>query len=135
SGLQLSGVEATTITLANPSAGDLVVESDRGICSAHDLAKALVEGLECPEGFVIVGKAAAFAAELQRAPRGLGLPRQGSKYAPMVDHLVSGLRARGVLSQSTGLLIRIGLNALDRLDSMGDLPLRLPRFLRGALGR
>jgi hypothetical protein len=52
----------------------------------------------------------------------------------MVDHLVGGLRARGVLDQPTGLLIRIGLNALDRFDAMGELPLRLPNFLAGVLG-
>jgi hypothetical protein len=52
-----------------------------------------------------------------------------------VDHLLSGLRQRGVLDQPTGLLIRIGLNALDRLEAMGDTPLRLPRFLEGPLGR
>ena len=133
-GLQLEGLRATTLLLTNASAGDITLETDRRITSVHDLARALFEHLPHTGGVVLVGKAATFAAELQRSPRGLGLPRQGSKYAPMVDHLVSGLRARGVLSQPTGLLIRIGLNAMDRLEAMGDLPLRLPRFLHGALG-
>lgn len=133
-GLELSGVEATTITLANPTAGDVVLETDRRVCSVFDFCRALFEGLTGVEEISVVGKAATFAAELQRSPRGLGLPRQGSKYTPMVDHLLSGLRQRGVLDQPTGLLIRIGLNALDRLDSMGALPLRLPRFLQDPLG-
>ncbi len=134
-GLELSGTERTVITLRNESAGSIVVEAEGRVDSAHTLLHALLESLGEIEDLAIVGKAAAFAAELQRSPRGLGLPRQGSKYAPMVDHLVSGLRARGVLHQNTGLLIRIGLNALDRLDAMGDLPLRMPRFLEGTLGR
>lgn len=133
-GLELSGVEATIITLANPTAGDIVLEADRRVCSVLDFCRALFEGLTVVEEISVVGKAAAFAAELQRAPRGLGLPRQGSKYTPMVDHLLAGLRQRGVLDQPTGLLIRIGLNTLDRLDAMGDLPLHLPRFLQDPLG-
>ncbi|MCC2669952.1 MAG: hypothetical protein K0Q72_2423 [Armatimonadetes bacterium] len=134
-GLELSGTEATTIRLTHPTAGDVIVASDRRISSVYDLARALFENLDVPNGFTLVGKAATFAAELQRTPRGLGLPRQGSKYTPMVDHLVSGLRARGILDQPTGLLIRIGLNALDRFSAMGDISLRLPRFLQGVLGR
>ncbi|HTE18483.1 MAG TPA: hypothetical protein VK689_08890, partial [Armatimonadota bacterium] len=135
-GIELLGTEeATTITLLNATAGNVVVETGRAIRSAYDFVTALFDHLEFPEGVSIVGKAAAFAAELQRSPRGLGLPRQGSKYAPMVDHLVSGLRARGVLDQPTGLLIRIGLNALDRLEAMADMPLRMPRFLEGPLER
>jgi len=133
-GIELTGHTGTTIRLSHPTAGDVELNTERRITSAHDFAEALLRSGEVPLGFALVGKAAAFAAELQRSPRGLGLPRQGSKYAPMVDHLVSGLRARGVLDQPTGLLIRIGLNALDRLGAMGELPLRLPRFLEGALG-
>jgi hypothetical protein len=133
-GVELQGTRTTTISLTNAAAGDVVLEADRWVGSAFDFAEALMDGLEHTEGLAIVGKAAAFAAELQRSPRGLGLPRQGSKYAPMVDHLVSGLRARGVLDQPTGLLIRIGLNALDRLSAMGDMSLRLPRFLEEPLG-
>jgi len=132
-GIELLGTTATTVRLTHPT-GDLTVETDRRITSAHDFARALYEHLDVPQGFALVGKAATFSAELQRTPRGLGLPRQGSKYTPMVDHLVGGLRARGVLTQPTGLLIRIGLNALDRFDAMGDLPLRLPHFLAGVLG-
>jgi hypothetical protein len=133
-GVALAGTEAATITLTNPTAGDLILEAGQPVRSAYDFARALFDGLEHAAELAIVGKAATFAAELQRSPRGLGLPRQGSKYAPMVDHLVSGLRTRGVLDQPTGLLIRIGLNALDRLEAMGDLPLALPRFLQGVLG-
>jgi hypothetical protein len=132
-GLQLAGQGPVTLTLTNPT-GDVVRDYPRPIRSARDLLRALIETLDAPPDLVLVGKAATFAAELQRAPRGLGLPRQGSKYAPLVDHLVSGLRARGVLREPTGLLVRIGLNALDRLEAMGDLPLRLPAFLHGALG-
>jgi hypothetical protein len=132
-GIELLGTTVTTIRLTHPT-GDLTVETDRRITSAHDFARSLYEHLDVPQGFALVGKAATFSAELQRTPRGLGLPRQGSKYTPMVDHLVGGLRARGVLDQPTGLLIRIGLNALDRFDAMGELPLRLPHFLAGALG-
>lgn len=134
-GLELSGLGPITVTLTNRVAGDQVLTSETAVDSVHDLARALVEGLPHPHGLAFIGKAATLAAELQRSPRGLGLPRQGSKYAPMVDHLVSGLRARGVLRQPTGLLIRIGLNALDRLEALGDLTLRLPRFLEGPLGR
>lgn len=134
-GLELTGVECTTIVLRNEAAGSVEVRAEGPVRSAHALLQAILAALPEAEGLAIVGKAAAFAAELQRAPRGLGLPRQGSKYAPMVDHLVGGLRARGILRQNTGLLIRIGLNALDRLDAMGELPLRLPRFLQGPLGK
>lgn len=134
-GVEMAGAEATTITLTNSAMGDVVLETDRCIRSAHDFLRALFENLPQTAEVMVVGKAATFSAELQRSPRGLGLPRQGSKYTPMVDHLVGGLRARGVLTQPTGLLIRIGLNTLDRLDAMGEMPLRLPRFLHGALGR
>jgi hypothetical protein len=133
--IELSGVRNTTIRLDNASAGEIVLEAEDTIRSAADFIRALFDHFGTGRSFSIVGKAATFAAELQRAPRGLGLPRQGSKYAPMVDHLVAGLRARGILDQPTGLLIRIGLNALDRLDSMGETPLRMPCFLEGALGR
>lgn len=133
--LQLSGNGPTRITLGNAVAGDRELEVPGTIRSAYELGRALVELLPHAEGLAIIGKAAALAAELQRSPRGLGLPRQGSKYAPMVDHFVSGLRARGVLDRPTGLLIRIGLNALDRLSAMGELRIRLPRFLEGPLGR
>ncbi|MGV3721759.1 MAG: hypothetical protein ACO1SX_12680 [Actinomycetota bacterium] len=134
-GIELTGRERSTLRLIHPTGADILVDADRRITSVHDFAEALLRSGEVPAGFALVGKAATFAAELQRTPRGLGLPRQGSKYAPMVDHLVSGLRVRGVLDQPTGLLIRIGLNALDRLGAMGELPLRLPSFLEGALGQ
>jgi hypothetical protein len=133
-GIELQGRDATTIRLTHPTAGDVVVETDRRIDSVYEFAAALMREPAVPSGFALVGKAATFSAELQRTPRGLGLPRQGSKYTPMVDHMVSGLRARGVLDQPTGLLIRIGLNTLDRLGAMGEVPLRLPRFLSGVMG-
>jgi len=134
-GIALEGVERTTVVLSNATAGDRVLEADGPVRSLADFVATLQRELGPVVDLAIVGKAAPFAAELQRAPRGLGLPRQGSKYVPMVDHLLAGLRARGVLDQPTGLLIRIGLNALDRLDAMGEMPLRLPRFLEGPLGR
>jgi hypothetical protein len=134
-GLQLSGIGPTCITLTNTVAGDVELQVPGPIASAYELADALLTHLPHAEGLAIIGKAAALAAELQRSPRGLGLPRQGSKYAPMVDHFVAGLRARGILDQPTGLLIRIGLRALDRLGAMGEMTLRLPRFLEGPLGR
>ena len=132
--MELQGIERTTLTLHNP-AGDLVLEAEGLIHSARDLFTLLRARLRSDGNLGVVGKAAPFAAELKRAPRALGLPRQGSKYTPMVDHLLSGLRARGVLRQPDGVLIRIGLRALDRLDALGDLRLRLPAFLRGVLGR
>lgn len=134
-GLELMGAAPVVITLRNAGVGDVTVSAPGPVRSARALAEALFGGLPGVRELVLVGKAAAFAAELQRSPRGLGLPRQGSKYAPMVDHLAAGLRRRGVLDQPSGLLIRIGLNALDRLDAMGDLSLRLPAFLHGCLGR
>ena len=134
-GLELSGVNRTSIRLVNGTIGDIVVEGSGAVRCLDDFLRALFSGGRFAHGFSLVGKAAAFASELQRSPRGLGLPRQGSKYTPMVDHFLAGLRERGVLKQAPGLRIRIGLNALDRLDAMGETPLRLPRFLRGPLGR
>jgi hypothetical protein len=134
-GIELSGVATTTIRLANDTAGDILWDAGQPVRCARDIIDALLKRPEAAQGASIIGKAATFAAEMQRSPRGMGLPRQGSKYAPMVDHLVGGLRARGVLNQPTGLLIRIGLNAMDRLDAMGEMPLRLPSFLHAPLGR
>src|SRR5262249_39723845 len=82
----------------------------------------------------VMGKAAPFAAELARWPRAMALPEQGSKYSPMIDHLLVGLKERGVLERVDHLVLRIGLNELDGLGSAGDVPLRLPQFLRGVLG-
>lgn len=130
-GIELLG---TTVRLVNEAAGPLEWDAGRPLRSAAEFVAALYTRPEAAAGVSIIGKAATFAAELQRAPRGLGLPRQGSKYAPMVDHLVARLRARGVLRQPTGLLIRIGLNALDRLGAMGETVLVLPAFLRAPLG-
>lgn len=132
--LELSDPHRSTVLLKNPSRGDRILEAGHPIDSAEALFLVLSTGLNTPRGFSVVGKAAAFSAELQRAPRGLGLPRQGSKYTPMVDHLVSGLRSRGILRQPTGLLIRIGLNALDRFAALGSIPIRMPEFLRARMG-
>lgn len=133
--LELHGTELVEIRLANPAQGLLKVISGSRIDSARSLFRALFQGLPGVDEIVAIGKAAPFAAELQRAPRGLGLPRQGSRYSPMVDHLLAGLKARGVLCRPTGLLIRIGLNLLDQLQAMGQMRLRLPRFLEPAMGR
>lgn len=134
-GIELSGTETTVVRLANESAGDITWDAGRTVRCASDFIDTLLARPEAASGASIIGKAATFAAEMQRSPRGMGLPRQGSKYAPMVDHLVGGLWARGVLHHPTGLLIRIGLNAMDRLEAMGELRLRLPSFLQAPLGR
>jgi hypothetical protein len=52
----------------------------------------------------------------------------------MIDHLLAGLRQRGILERMDHLVLRIGLNALDRLESVGDQPVRLPKFMGGVLG-
>src|SRR5258708_1278758 len=65
----------------------------------------------------------------------MALPEQGSKYSPMIDHLLAGLRQRGVLDRADHLVLRIGPHALDRLQSAGEMEIRMPAFLRGALGR
>ena len=132
--VELAGLDAGVLRLSNPSAGEIAIPLEQPIRSGaalmHVLRTALGEGTD----ITLIGKAALLAAELQLSPRGLGLPRQGSKYAPMVDHLLAGLRRRGVLRHPAGLLIRIGLNALDRLEAMGDVLLRLPRFLEDVMG-
>ncbi len=132
--LEWVGADAGTLRMANPSVGTIEIGADARPGSAADLFRLLFSGLPEVGEIIIVGKAAVFAAEMQRASRGLGLPRQGSKYTPMVDHFVTELRRRGVLQSGTGLLIRIGLNTLDRLSAMADLELRLPRFLEAPLG-
>jgi hypothetical protein len=132
--LRLEGPRLGRIMLLNETAGSVTLETAGGVASARDLCAALVEGLADRLPVAVVGKAAAFAAELRRWPRALGLPRQGSRYAPMVDFLMAGLQARGALPRQEGLLLRIGLNALDRLDAAPNPRLHLPRFLEGALG-
>lgn len=140
--LELSGADWTQVTLLHPKAGSISLVADRPVQSALDLFRALFQGLRPgtePNGgcarLSVVGKAAPFAAELARWPRAMALPEQGSKYSPMIDHLLAGLRQRGVLPRMDQLVLRIGLNALDRLESLGALPIRLPAFLRGVLGR
>src|SRR5205823_3866990 len=132
--LRLEGARLERITLLNETVGSVTLETRGGVADARDLCAALLEGLADRLPISVVGKAAAFAAELRRWPRALGLPRQGSKYAPMVDFLMAGLQARGVLPRQEGLLLRIGLNALDRLDAAPNPRLQLPRFLAGVLG-
>src|SRR5438552_3365636 len=139
--LELSGEDWTRVALLHPTAGAIALAADRPVRSAAELFRALFQGLgpeTQPNGgcarLSIVGKAAPFAAELARWPRAMALPEQGSKYSPMIDHLLAELRQRGVLERIDQLVLRIGLNALDRLESMGEAPIRLPVFLRGALG-
>lgn len=133
-GLELAGLGSCEIRLDNPAVGPLIVPVNEPPSTVEALADALFAGLPEVDEVVLLGKAAPFAAELQRAPRGLGLPRQGSRYTPMVDHLLAGLRSRGALRRPTGLLIRIGLNALDRLTACGEMPLQLPSFLAPVMG-
>jgi hypothetical protein len=133
--LRLEGERLEKITLLNESAGAVTLTAEEGVASARDLCKALLSGLEACRPIAVVGKAAVFAAELRRWPRALGLPRQGSKYAPMVDFLMADLWEQGVVPRNDGLLLRIGLNALDRLDAFSGYRLRLPRFLQPVLGR
>jgi hypothetical protein len=132
--MELQEAPEATLTLHNAQAGTLVLRSERPIRSAHDLFRTLFSQLRSERGIAVVGKAAPFAAELKRWPRAMGLPRQGSRYAPLIDHFLAGLRQRGVVSRDCSLVIRIGLDALDRLAAAGGLRLRLPRFLAGALG-
>jgi hypothetical protein len=132
--IELQGPEYTRLTLHNAQAGTLILESDRPVRSAHDLFRTLFSQLRSEHGIAVVGKAAPFAAELKRWPGAIGLPRQGSKYAPLIDHFIAGLRARGIVCRDCSLVVRIGLDALDRLEEEGDLRLRLPRFLHGLFG-
>lgn len=133
--LELSGPDWTRVTLLHATAGPITLAADRPVRSAAELFRVLFQGLGPVARLSVVGKAALFAAELSRWPRAMGLPEQGSKYSPMIDHLLAGLRERGVLERADHLVVRIGLNALDRLESIDEPPLRLPRFLEGALGR
>jgi hypothetical protein len=140
--LELSGEDWSEVTLLHPKAGSISLTADRPVRSAADLFRALFQGLgpeTQPNGgcarLSIVGKAAPFAAELARWPRAMALPEQGSKYSPLIDHLLAGLRQRGALERMDHLVLRIGLNALDRLESAGDQPVRLPKFVHGVLGR
>ncbi len=133
--LRLEGEGLSRIVLSNQATGVVTFAAQGPVDSARALCSTLCQELRDHLPVVVVGKAAAFAAELRRWPRALGLPRQGSKYAPMVEYLLEGLRERGVMGRNEGLLIRIGLNALDRLAALGDRPLRMPRFLEPAFGR
>jgi hypothetical protein len=132
--LELSGEEWTQVALLHPKAGTLSVASDRPVRSAAELFRVLFRELNSAR-IAVVGKAAPFAAELARWPRAMALPEQGSRYSPMIDHLLAGLRDRGVLERSDHLVLRIGLNALDRVGSAREMPIRLPVFLRDCLGR
>ncbi|MBI3910563.1 MAG: hypothetical protein HY320_06465 [Armatimonadetes bacterium] len=133
--MEIHGPDARTVVLTNPTGGSLALQASEPVRSAAALFRTLRSQLRTDGTLAVVGKAAPFMAELRRWPRALGLPRQGSRYAPMVDYLLDGLRTRGVLCHTDGLVIRIGLNALDRLDGLANVHLRLPRFLEGVLGR
>ena len=133
--LEIHGPDARTVVLTHPAAGMLTLAADEPVRSAAALFRTLRRHLRPDAPLAVVGKAALLMAELRRWPHALGLPRQGSRYAPMVDYLIDGLCTRRVLSRVDGLAIRIGLNALDRLDGLARTPLRLPRFLHGVLGR
>jgi hypothetical protein len=140
--LEIAGKDWTQVTLIHPLLGPTSLRAERPVQSALDLFRTLFHGLAPGSGpaggcarVAVVGKAAPFAAELARWPRAMALPEQGSKYSPMIDHLIAGLRQRGVLDRADHLVLRIGLNALDQLAAAADAPLRLPSFLRSALGR
>jgi hypothetical protein len=133
--LELSGGEAMRVTLTNRQVGTIVLEAPHPVRSAAQLFRLLFDQLPAGGPVAVVGKAAPFAAELKRWPRTMALPRQGSKYAPMIDHLLAGLKGRGVLENTCGLVLRVGLNGLDALAEMGDRPHVLPRILEAALGR
>jgi hypothetical protein len=131
--LELAGEDWTEVTLLHPASGPIFIRAERPVCSAAELFRALFHGLGAVR-LSVVGKAAPFAAELARWPRAMALPEQGSKYSPMIDHLLTGLKDRGIVERVDHLILRIGLNALDRLETAGDAPVRLPRFLHGVLG-
>lgn len=82
----------------------------------------------------LIGKAGTLISELTRPPRIIALPEQGSKYAPMVRFLTKELRKRGI-EYDEGHLARIGLNALDSLEILGDSQINLPDFLSCFLGK
>jgi hypothetical protein len=132
--LELSGENWTEVSLVHPRGGPILLAAERPVRSALELFRVLFRGLGPLARLAVVGKAAPFAAELARWPRAMALPEQGSKYSPMIDHLLAGLRERGVLPRSDHLILRIGLDALDRLAGAPDVLIRLPGFLRGALG-
>jgi hypothetical protein len=131
--LELAGENWTEVTLLHPASGPIFIRAERPVRSAAELFRALFHGLGAVR-LSVVGKAAPFAAELARWPRAMALPEQGSKYSPMIDHLLTGLKDRGIVERVDHLILRIGLNALDRLETAGDAPVRLPRFLHGVLG-
>jgi hypothetical protein len=132
--LELAGRETMRVTLAHRRIGTIVLESEHPIRSAAQLFRLLCDQLPAGGPIAVVGKAAPFAAELKRWPRTMALPRQGSKYAPMIDHLLAGLKERGLLQDTSGLVLRVGLNGLDALAALGDRPISVPAFLRAALG-
>ncbi len=89
-----------------------------------DIAKTISQMPCC---ISLIGKAGPLITELSRPPLTIALPEKGSKYTPMVGHLTKGLIARGV-DFPNGTILRIGMDALDRLDQVGG-KLRLPSFL------
>jgi hypothetical protein len=132
--LEIGGARSTRVTLANRQVGTVTLESPVPVRSAAALFRLLFRELSCAGRIAVAGKAAPFAAELMRWPASMAMPRQGSKYAPMLDHLIAGLNRRGVLNEPSGLVLRIGINGLDTLAAMGGFLLRVPRFLQSATG-
>lgn len=76
----------------------------------------------------IIGKAGPLLAELSRPPLTIVLPEQGSKYAPMVGHLTEELIKNGI-DYPRGRFLRIRINAIESLLSLGDVQVILPKFL------
>jgi hypothetical protein len=107
--------------------------SEQPITSARAFLRLLAGQAGFERGAAIVGKAGPFAAEASLAPSALALPRQGSRYTPFVGHFVAALRERGIDLDGC-VLLRVGVNALDNLEVMGDRVLRLPPHLAAFFG-
>jgi len=95
-----------------------------------DLAKGIEEQFGC---HTIIGKAGPLLSELSRPPRTVALPEMGSKYAPMVGFLTKQLQNNGI-NFPNGHLVRVGINALDCFDAIGDEEIILPPFLANIWG-
>lgn len=120
--------ERATIVLSDTTS-ILKISGDGAIRSAYDFLALLFTDPLCTQGVSIIGKAAPLAAELQRLPRSISMPRQGSKYVPMLAHLNAGLQRRGVQELTPGTIIRIACNSMDTLAALGNRRLRLPPYL------
>lgn len=126
--------ERATITLGD-NASMIKITGDGAIQSAYDFLALLFSHPACTQGVSIIGKAAPLAAELQRLPRSMAMPRQGSKYVPMLAHLNAGLRRRGVQELTPGSIVRIASDSMSTLAALGDRRLRLPPYLSCLWGR